>query len=142
MSIVSKRATPEQAMAATSRNLKVSPSDVPIIVSRSRSPETIANKIQLITLSRVIRLRKGVKVCQHHRVVSKSQGIHTLDLRRSQSSNRAQGGVVNDVYIGITCAAIWVASVAHVPDHALPQVIAGHDTQHADHFALARAFRV
>ena len=116
MSIVSYGAAPEYAVAPSARDLEIGSCDIPIIVGRNRPPETIANKIELVTLGKVIRLGKRVEVIQHHGIIPNMQRIHLLDLCWCEGGDETKIGIIDDGHavVGPRCT-IWIGRVAHIP---------------------------
>ena len=70
-------------MAPAAGEFEVGARDIPILIGRNRSTEAVPDKIEQITLVKIIRLRERVEVTQHDRVISEAQGIHGLNLCRS-----------------------------------------------------------
>src|SRR5258708_10239536 len=126
-------------MAPARREFIIGPRDVPIVVGWNGPTEAVSQKIQLVTLAKIIRLRERIEVCQHRRVDAKIQGIHCLDLIRSQGRDKTEGWIVNDIHFGVSCRAIGITRGATILNHALTKIVAWHDAEDAGLLALPRA---
>jgi len=126
-------------MAPARREFIIGPRDVPIVVGWNWPTEAVSQKIQLVTLAKIIRLRERIEVCQHRRVDAKIQGIHRLDLIRSQGRDKTEVWIVNNIHFGVSCRAIGIARGATILNHALAKIVAGHDANDAGLLALPRA---
>src|SRR5260370_16788030 len=73
--VVPQSSVPKESLAAAARDFIIGPRDIPVVVRRNRSPEAVSDKIEQITLAKVIGLRKGVEVLQHDRVYPHRPGV-------------------------------------------------------------------
>src|ERR1700694_3132540 len=126
-------------MAPAARQFVIGPRDVPIVVSWNGPTEAVSQKLQLVTLAKVIRRRESIEVHQHRRVDAEIQGIHRLDLIRSQGCDKTERWIVNDIHFGVPCGAVGISRGATILNHTLAKIVAWHDANDAGLLALARA---
>src|SRR5947199_8198 len=103
--IVSQGTAPKQGVVPARRKFIIGPCDIPVVVGWDRTAEAEPYKVEQVTLTEVIRFRKRVEVLQHDRVDSKTEGIHRLNLGRSQCGNKDRKSTrLNSSHLGISYA--------------------------------------
>ena len=67
-------------MAPAARDFEIGTRDIPILIGRYRSAEAVSDKVEQITLVKIIRHGERVEVTKHNRIIPEAQGIHGLNL--------------------------------------------------------------
>src|SRR5216683_2333812 len=128
-------------MAAALGDFVIGSCDVPVFVGWSSALETVAGKVESVSLAKVVWLGEGIEVLLHNGIDADIEGIHRLNLSWGQRGNRTEAGI-GDAYVRIARGAERVIAVAHITDGTRPQAVGWHDAHHASFLTLSRGFIV